>query len=239
MSVLAPAPYSMPSVAPRTDFAESVDHGLASLGGHLVCGDPPSMKDPVDPNRANRKRHLLNLGVSRAWHGRIALVIDGPNLSATARALGFEIDYRRLLDEFQSNAILLRAVYFAPVIEDREQLSLRPLIDWLDYNGYTVITKVAKEFTDADGRRKVRGNIGVELAVHALELAKHVDQMVLFSGDADFRRLVQALQRRGVRVTVISNISSEPPMIGSDLRRQADVFIDLAEMRSKLGRNRI
>jgi len=119
------------------------------------------------------------------------------------------------------------------------QLSLRPLIDWLDYNGYTVITKVAKEFTDADGRRKVRGNIGVELAVHALELAKHVDQMVLFSGDADFRRLVQALQRRGVRVTVISNISSEPPMIGSDLRRQADVFIDLAEMRSKLGRNRI
>lgn len=170
---------------------------------------------------------------------RIAVFIDGPNLFATAKALGFDIDYKRLLNEFQSQARLLRALYFTTIIEDQENSSLWPLIDWLDYNGYTVVTKIAKEFMDAKGRRRmIKGNMGVELAVHAMELAEHVDQIVLFSGDADFHPLVQALQRRGVRVTVISTISTEPPMIAGELRRQADVFTDLAELQSKLGRDR-
>ena len=119
-------------------------------------------------------------------------------------------------------------------VEDQEYSSLRPLTDWLSYNGYTVVTKAVKEFTDASGRRKVKGNMDVELAVDAMELAGQIDQMVLFSGDGAFRSLVEAVQRRGVRVTVISTISSQPPMIADELRRQADVFTDLAELRSKL-----
>ena len=170
--------------------------------------------------------------------GRSALFIDGPNLFATAKALGFDVDYKRLLNEFQGQATLLRAFYFTTIIDDQEYSSLRPLLDWLDYNGYTVVTKMAKEFLDGNGRRKIKGNMGVELAIHALQLVEHVDQIVLFSGDADFRPLVEALQRRGVRVTVISTISTEQPMIASELRRQADVFTDLAELRSKLGRDR-
>ena len=165
-----------------------------------------------------------------------ALFIDGANLYATAKALGFDIDYRRLLKEFQSRGTLLRAFYYTAIIEDQEFTSIRPLIDWLDYNGYTVVTKATKEFIDASGRRKVKGNMDIELAVDAMELAEHIDQMVLFSGDGDFRSLVEAVQRRGVRVTVISTISSQPPMIADDLRRQADVFIDLVELRSKLAR---
>src|SRR5271168_1920676 len=173
----------------------------------------------------------------RSSSNKIALLIDGANLYATAKTLGFDIDYKRLLKEFQSRGSLLRAFYYTAIIEDQEFSSIRPLIDWLDYNGYTVVTKATKEFIDASGRRKVKGNMDIELAVAAMEIAAHVDQIVLFSGDGDFRSLVEAVQRRGVRVTVVSTISSQPPMIADELRRQADVFTDLVELQSKLGRD--
>jgi uncharacterized LabA/DUF88 family protein len=168
---------------------------------------------------------------------KIAIFIDGPNLHATIKTLGFEVDYKRLLKEFQSRGTVLRAYYYTAIIEDQGYSSVRPLVDWLDYNGYTVVSKVTKEFIDASGRRKVKGNMDIELAVEAMELAEHVDQIVLFSGDGDFRSLVEAVQRRGVRVTVVSTISSQPPMIADELRRQADVFTDLVELQSKLGRD--
>ncbi|MGX4803328.1 LabA-like NYN domain-containing protein [Bradyrhizobium guangdongense] len=167
---------------------------------------------------------------------RIALFIDGRNLYATAKALGFDIDYKRLLSEFQGRGTLLRAFYYTAV-EDQEYSSIRPLIDWLDYNGYTVVTKATKEFIDFSGRRKVKGNMDIELTVNAMEIAEHIDQMVLFSGDGDFRSLVEAVQRRGVRVTVVSTIASQPPMIADELRRQADVFTDLIELQSRFGRD--
>lgn len=174
--------------------------------------------------------------MSRSEFDRIALFIDGANFYATARALGFDIDYKRLLREFQSRGTVLRAFYYTAIIEDQEHSSIRPLIDWLDYNGYIVVTKPTREFIDASGRRKVKANIDIELAVDAMELAGHVDQIVLFSGDGDFRPLVEALQRRGVSVTVVSTISSRPPMAADELRRQADVFIDAADLQAKIGR---
>ncbi len=160
---------------------------------------------------------------------KIALFIDGANLYATAKSLGFDIDYKRLLREFQSRGYLVRAFYYTAVIEDQEYSSIRPLIDWLDYNGYTVVTKATKEFVDQTGRRKVKGNMDIELAVDAMELAPHIDQMVLFSGDGDFRSLVEAVQRRGVRVIVVSTISTQPPMVADELRRQADEFVDIID----------
>jgi uncharacterized LabA/DUF88 family protein len=169
---------------------------------------------------------------------KIALFIDGANLYAAAKTLGFDIDYSRLLKEFQSRGSLVRAFYYTVIFEDQEFSSVRPLVDWLDYNGFTVVTKPAKEFDDGKGRRKVRGNMDIELAVGAMELAEHVDQIVLFSGDGDFRSLVEAVQRRGVKATVVSTISSQPPMIADELRRQANVFLDLVELQSKISRAR-
>jgi uncharacterized LabA/DUF88 family protein len=168
---------------------------------------------------------------------KIALFIDGPNLYGTAKSLGFDIDYKRLLNEFQGRGNLLRAFYYTAIIEDQEFPSIRPLVDWLDYNGYTVLTKATKEYVDASGRRKVKGDMHIELAVHALELAAHIDEMILLSGDGDFRSLVEAVQRRGVRVTVVSSVASQPPMIADELRRQADIFTDLVELRAKVGRD--
>ncbi len=167
---------------------------------------------------------------------RIVLLIDGANLYATSKALGFDIDYKALLRHFQKHGYLLRAYYYTALIEDQEYSSIRPLIDWLDYNGYSVVTKAAKEFTDASGRRKVKGNMDIELTVDALELAPNADHFVLFSGDGDFRRLVEALQLRGKKVSVVSTTSSQPPMIADDLRRQADYFVDLNSLKSKIGR---
>jgi uncharacterized LabA/DUF88 family protein len=168
---------------------------------------------------------------------RTALFIDGVSLHFTAKALGFDIDYELLLKEFQSHGTLVRAFYYTAVIEDQEFSSVRPLLDWLDYNGFTVVTKPTKEFIDANGHRKIKGNMDVELAVNAMELADLVDHIVLFSGDGNFRSLVEAVQRRGVRVTVVSTISSQPPIIADELRRQADKFTDLLELQSKFGRD--
>jgi uncharacterized LabA/DUF88 family protein len=168
---------------------------------------------------------------------KIAVFIDGANLYATAKSLGFDIDYRKLLKEFQSRGALLRAFYYTALVEDQEYSSIRPLVDWLDYNGYTVVTKPAREYTDAMGRRKIKGNMDIELAVDAMELAPSIDQMVLFSGDGDFRSVVEAVQRKGVRVSVISTIATQPPMIADDLRRQADEFIDLMSLQAKIGRD--
>jgi uncharacterized LabA/DUF88 family protein len=187
--------------------------------------------------QANRALTKALNRMSSSSTDRIALFIDGANLYATAKTLGFDIDYKRLLKEFQSRGTLLRAFYYTAIIEDQEYSSIRPLIDWLDYNGYSVVTKATKEFVDASGRRKVKGNMDIELAVDAMELAENIDQMVLFSGDGDFRPLVEAMQRRGVRVTVISTISSQPPMIADELRRQADIFTDLKELHSRVGRD--
>ena len=168
---------------------------------------------------------------------RIALFIDGANLYATAKSLGFDIDYKRLLREFQAKGTLIRAFYYTALIEDQEYSSIRPLIDWLDYNGYAVVTKPTKEFVDSLGRRKVKGNMDIELAVDAMEMAEHIEHMVLFSGDGDFRSLVEAVQRKGVRVSVISTITTQPPMIADELRRQADEFIDLIHLVGKIGRD--
>jgi len=168
--------------------------------------------------------------------GKIALFIDGANLHATAKALGFEVDYRQLLQAFGDHGTLLRAIYYTAVAEDQQFSSLRPLTDWLDYNGYTVVTKPTKEFTDSSGHRKVKGNMGVELAIDALELADHIDRMVLFSGDGDFCTLLAAMQRRGVEVIVVSTISCQPPMIADELRRQADTFTDLVTLRGRIAR---
>jgi uncharacterized LabA/DUF88 family protein len=168
---------------------------------------------------------------------KIALFIDGANLYATSRALGFDIDYRKLLSSFQERGYLLRAYYYTALVEDQEYSSIRPLIDWLDYNGYKVVTKPAKEFTDASGRRKIKGNMDIELTIDALELAPHVDHFVIFSGDGDFRTLVEALQRKGRKVSVVSTMTSQPPMISDELRRQADHFIDLSTLRSEVGRD--
>jgi uncharacterized LabA/DUF88 family protein len=168
---------------------------------------------------------------------KIALFIDGANLYATAKTLGFDIDYKRLLKEFQARGELLRAFYYTAVIEDQEFSSIRPLVDWLDYNGFTVVTKATREYVDSTGRRKIKGNMDIELAVNAMELAAHIDEMFLFSGDGDFRPLIEAVQRRGVRVTVVSSIASHPPMIADELRRQADDFVDLATLQPKVGRD--
>jgi uncharacterized LabA/DUF88 family protein len=183
------------------------------------------------------RRAVLERDKHMADQDRIALFIDGANLYATAKSLGFDIDYKRLLKEFQSRGRLIRAFYYTALVEDQEYSSIRPLIDWLDYNGYAVVTKPTKEFVDSLGRRKVKGNMDIELAVDAMEMAGHLDQMVLFSGDGDFRSLVEAVQRRGVRVAVVSTITTQPPMVADELRRQADEFIDLVHLVGKIGRD--
>ncbi len=168
---------------------------------------------------------------------RIALFIDGANLYASAKSLGFDIDYKRLLKEFQTKGRLIRAFYYTALVEEQEYSSIRPLVDWLDYNGYSVVTKPTKEFVDAAGRRKVKGNMDIELAVNAMEMAGYIDHMVLFSGDGDFRSLVEAVQRKGVRVSVVSTVATQPPMVADELRRQADEFIDLTNIIARIGRD--
>ena len=167
---------------------------------------------------------------------RVALFIDGSNLYAAARALNFDIDYKRLLSVFSNKCRLVRAFYYTAIVEDQEYSPIRPLVDWLDYNGYTMVTKPTKEFTDSAGRRKIKGNMDIELAIDMLEMAPHIDHAVLFSGDGDFRRVVEAVQRKGVRVTVVSTFRANPPMVADELRRQADTFVELQDLTKFIAR---
>jgi len=168
---------------------------------------------------------------------RVALFIDGSNLYSAARALGFDIDYKRLLDLFAAKGRMIRAFYYTALLDDQEYSPIRPLVDWLDYNGYTMVTKPTKEFTDSQGRRKIKGNMDIELAIDVMEMAERLDHIVLFSGDGDFRRLVEAVQRKGVRVSVVSTVRSQPPMVADELRRQADTFIELEELMDQIARD--
>ena len=161
---------------------------------------------------------------------RTALFIDGANLYSASRNLGFDVDYRSLLDFFRRKTQVVRAYYYSALLDTEEYSPLKPLTDWLAYNGFNLVTKTAREFTDATGRRRVKGNMDVELAVDMLEQAPRLDHAILFSGDSDFRRLVESVQRMGVRVSVISSVRTSPPMVADELRRQADQFIELADI---------
>jgi len=169
---------------------------------------------------------------------RMAMFIDGANLYAASRGLGFDIDYKRLLELFAGRGRLVRAFYYTALIENEEYSPIRPLVDWLDYNGYSMVTKPTKEFTDAFGRRKIKGNMDIELAIDVMEMCDHVDHIMIFSGDGDFRRLVEAVQRKGVRVSVVSTMRSSPPMVADELRRQADNFIELQDLMGHIARAR-
>lgn len=168
---------------------------------------------------------------------RMAIFIDGSNLYAAAKALDFDIDYKKLLEEFGKRGVLVRAFYYTALLDEHEYSPLRPLVDWLDYNGYTLVTKPTKEYTDSAGRRKVKGNMDIELAIDVLEMSVHLQHIVIFSGDGDFRRLIEAVQRKGCRVSVVSTIRTTHPMIADELRRQADIFIELADLAPQIARS--
>jgi len=167
---------------------------------------------------------------------RVALFIDGANLYSAAKALAFDIDYRKLLDEFRKRGRLIRAYYYTALVEDQDFSPIRPLVDWLDYNGYTLVTKPAKEYTDGAGRRRFKGDMDVELTVDLLQAASFVDHAFLFSGDGDFLAAIEAVQRKGMRVSVVSTVKSNPPMVSDDIRRAADNFVDLTDLTSLVGR---
>ncbi len=173
-------------------------------------------------------------------HGdeKTAIFIDGANLYKAARSLGFDMDYKSLLTKSRDVSQLVRAYYYTAIQEDKDQdySPLRPLVDWLDYNGYCMVTKQAREFTDQQGRKRFKGSIDVELSVDMMVLAPRLDHMVIFTGNGDFRRAIEAVQAQGVRVTVISTVKSQPPMASDELRRQADSFIDLADIQKQIGR---
>ncbi len=168
---------------------------------------------------------------------RVALFIDGANIYAAARSLELDIDYKRLLNLFSSNCQLIRALYYTALSEDQEFSPIRPLVDWLDYNGYTIVTKPTKEFTDMEGRRKIKGNMDIELTIDVMEMADRLDHVIIFSGDGDFRRLAEAVQRKGARVSVVSTMKSSPPMIADELRRQADNFLELQDLAAEITRD--
>ncbi len=167
---------------------------------------------------------------------RFCVFIDGANLYQTAKSLGYDVDYRRLLEVFASSGRLLRAYYYTALLDEQEYSPIRPLVDWLDYNGYTMVTKPLKEFSHGTGRRKFKGNMDVEITVDAMEVSGAVDHVILMTGDGDFRRLIEALQRKGIKVSVISTIKTQPPMVADELRRQADFFIELADLTDYIAR---
>ena len=171
---------------------------------------------------------------------RTAAFIDGPNIYSSSRNLGFEVDYKLLREYFEQRCDLVRMYYFAAFVQDEEEYTpLRPLMDFLCYNGYTTVTKPAKSFVDAaTGHRRIKGNMDIEMAVAVMDMAPRLDHVVLFTGDSDFRSLVESVQKSGARVTAVSTQRTSPSMVGDELRRQVDKFVDLTELKDTIERHR-
>ena len=168
---------------------------------------------------------------------KTVLFIDGSNFYAAARSLGMDIDYARMRAYFAKDTHLIRAYYYTALPEDQEYSPLRPLIDWLDYNGYAVVSKLTREFTDPDtGKRRIKGNMDMEIALDMLKLAPQIEHAILFSGDGDFCRLLEDVQSMGVRVTVVSTTKTSPPMVADALRRMADEFVEMETIREMITR---
>jgi uncharacterized LabA/DUF88 family protein len=167
--------------------------------------------------------------------GKTALFIDGAHLYFAARALGFDIDYKKLLTEFQRQGSILRAFYYAAMVETSDYVSIRRLTDWLAYNGFTVRTAPHTASREVAGRRGTNRALRVQMAVDAMEIADHVDNIVLFAGDGDFYPLIAYLGRRGIHTAVASTLRTNPPMIDGGLRRQSHEFIELESLRPLIG----
>jgi uncharacterized LabA/DUF88 family protein len=164
---------------------------------------------------------------------RTALFIDGPNFHNSAKDMGFDVEYSTLLRFFRERSRLSRAFYYTAVDPSGENTPLRRLLDWLSYNGYQVVSKASKEFRDNGGQRRVKGNMDIELAIDMLNMAPYLDHVVLFSGDGDFRRLIEATQMRGIQVSVVAS----DDVTADEVQRQADQFVDLSLLRPYIERN--
>lgn len=169
---------------------------------------------------------------------RIALFVDGANFYSTVKSLDFDVDYKKMLELFKAKGRFVSARYYTAILENEEYSPIRPLVDWLNYNGYQVISKPAKSYTDRDGRNRIKGNMDIELALDMVGLADHVDHIILCSGDGDFRAAVKACQRKGTRVSVLSSMRTKPSMLADELRRQANDVIELSDMEELIGRPR-
>ncbi|WP_322896266.1 NYN domain-containing protein [Yoonia sp. 67] len=167
---------------------------------------------------------------------RMALFIDGVSLYGASKLLGFDIDYKLLRQEFSRRGKLVRIMYYTSALESTEYLTIRPLVDWLSYNGFNLVTNYVKDGNDSFGRQVTKGNIEVNMAVDALDLAPRLDHAVLVTGNGHLTPLVASLQRKGVRVTILSTVQGQPTLLSDELRRQADNFVELNELRELIGR---
>ena len=167
---------------------------------------------------------------------KVAVLIDGAYLYALSRNLDFDIDYNRLLKWIGMRGQLLRASYYTVIQEDQEYSPIRPLVDWLDYNGFKVITKTSKEDNTLHIRKK-RPDIHVELSVDAMAIAKDVDHILLCAGDSDFTHLVKVLQTQGVRTSLFGTIQTSGQITSDELRRHADYFIEMKDIISDICRD--
>lgn len=163
---------------------------------------------------------------------RVSFFIEGANFYAAAKTGNVTVDYRKLLSHFEDNSIFKRAYYYTAVAEDQEYNSIKPLLDFLEYNGYSLVTKPLKEFIDGQGRRKTKGSLDVEMTVDMLNACKFSDHIVLFSGDSDFLPVIQEMKRNGIRVTVVSHMET----VADDIRRAADRFVNLMHVAPLIGR---
>lgn len=162
----------------------------------------------------------------------LAILVDGSNAHASGLSLNFQIDYVKFLSYFGKRYDVRRALYFTALPPKEVESPLRKMTTFLDHNGFNCITKETKTHVDHDGMQKRKGNMDCEIAIYATKYAEVVEEILLFSGDGDFRIVVERVQELGARVTVLSTLKGN--MVADLLRRQADTFIELDSLRAEI-----
>jgi uncharacterized LabA/DUF88 family protein len=164
---------------------------------------------------------------------RIALFIDGANFYVSTKVVGFDMDWKRFIEYYEQQGDFIRAYYYSGIIPrvEGEHDSMRGVLDWISYNRFQLRSKPAKVFIDpVTQRRTVKGNMDIEICIDAWNMAPHITDMYLFSGDGDFIPLVEKVQSQGVRVHVISTTDEKNSMCADGLRRQCDNYYELATL---------
>lgn len=158
---------------------------------------------------------------------RLAIFVDVPNILYGAEASGVRLNWGKVADFLSHGRTLVRAIAYAPISDDPDARTEneRFVVPFLDH-GYRIATKQLKRFSGGS----VKANFDVELAIDVLTMSDRVDVIVLVSGDGDFRRLVEIVGARGVRVEVMAFGKST----SSDLRQVADRYIDIAQYADRL-----
>jgi|SRR3990167_2647300 len=136
------------------------------------------------------------------------IYIDGANMFYTQKRLGWSVDWKKVKNHIEQDKDVFEWRYYVG-IKDSDEKMLKYL-KHLNSVGFNTITKPLKKIKISGGEAPERdfiykANFDVEMTADILLEKFKLDEIIIFSGDSDFRYLVKKLKDAGLKVVVFSS----------------------------------